>query len=121
MGHGSINCYYVIKAKLVKEGKPYSCSKCNGSGENWQSETAKNLYENWVKYEPPVGEGYQLWTTTSEGAPLTPVFKTLEELCEYCETEKISVFGRETATKERWMTMLNENLVYHKEDNIIFL
>lgn len=38
--------------------------------------------------EPPVGEGYQLWETTSEGSPISPVFTTLEELCDwYMENE----------------------------------
>jgi hypothetical protein len=121
MGHDSINCNYIITARLLKEGKPYVCSKCDGTGENWQSERAKELYESWEKYEPPTGEGFQLWETTSEGSPKTPVFKTLEELCEYCEIAKVSVFGRETATKERWMMMLNDDFVYLQEDNLIFL
>lgn len=31
---------------------------------------------------PPKGDGYQLWETTSEGKPMSPVFATLDELCE---------------------------------------
>lgn len=121
MGHDSLNCSYVIQARLEKEGKSHLCSKCNGTGEYWQSEKAKELYENWEKYEPPTGDGFQLWSTTSEGEPMTPVFKSLEELCEYCEKEKVSVFGKNTASKEEWMKMLDSGFVYHKEGNVIFL
>lgn len=34
-------------------------------------------------YEPPVGEGWQVWETVSEGSPTTPVFATREELIEH--------------------------------------
>ena len=53
-------------------------------------------------YEPPSGEGFQMWETTSEGSPQSPVFKTLEELCTWLEETKASWFGNQTATKEEW-------------------
>ena len=121
MGHDSLNCFYVIRARLAREGKSHLCSNCNGTGDNWQHEKAKELYENWENYEPPTGEGFQLWTTTNEGSPMTPVFDSLEKLCDYCEKEKVSVFGSNTATKEEWMKMLDDGLVYHKEGNAIFI
>lgn len=34
-------------------------------------------------YEPPEGEGWQVWETVSEGSPTTPVFATREELIEH--------------------------------------
>ena len=40
--------------------------------------------------EPPKGEGYQLWNTTSEGSPISPVFETLDKLCEWCEVNETS-------------------------------
>lgn len=121
MGHDSLNCSIVIKARLEKEGKSHLCSNCDGTGEDWQSEKAKELYEKWEKYDPPIGEGFQLWTTTSEGSPMTPVFSSLEELCIYCEKENVSVFGRNTATKEEWEKMLGEGFVSHTEGNITFI
>ena len=36
--------------------------------------------KGWQPQEPPVGPGYQLWETTSEGSPMSPVFATLAEL-----------------------------------------
>ncbi len=120
-GHDSSNCWYIIKSRLKREGKPYKCKKCNGEGCNWQHERAKSDYENWKSYEPPKGDGFQLWSTTTEGHPMTPVFKTLDLLCEYCENEKISVFGSNIATKEKWKEMLDDDFVCHKEGNMIFI
>jgi hypothetical protein len=70
--------------------------------------------------EPPKGDGYQLWETTSEGSPVSPVFKTLDELCEWCE-RYATTFARFKATKEQWKQMLSDDFVFHKEDNIIFM
>lgn len=120
-GHDSSNAWYCIKARLKREGKTYKCKSCKGIGENWQSPIAKKLYKNWKSYDPPKGDGFQLWTTTSEGSPMTPVFNSLEELCSYCENAKVSSFGYNTATKERWLEMLDNNFVYHKEGNAIFI
>lgn len=121
MGHDSTNAWICIKARLKREKKSHKCQSCKGSGENWQSPITKKLYKNWKSYDPPKGEGFQLWTTTSEGAPMTPVFESLELLCEYCERENISVFGSSTATKERWMQMLSDDFVTHQEGNVIFI
>lgn len=122
MGHDSINAYACIKARLKKDKKSHLCPNCKGTGADWQHPKAKRLYNSWRSYNPPVGDGFQLWCTTTEGHPMTPVFKTLEELCQYCEEANISVFGSNTATKEEWLKMLDENFVYHKNDNgLIFI
>lgn len=70
--------------------------------------------------EPPKGEGYQLWETTSEGGPVSPVFETLDELCKWCE-ENYTTFGSNKASKEEWKRMLLDDFVYHKEGNVIFM
>lgn len=120
MGHDSVNCAIIIKSKLKKEGKSHLCEYCNGEGENWQNQRAKDNYYNWESYEPPKGDGYQLWETTSDGSPNSPVFKTIEELCEWCE-ENATTFADLRATKEEWMVMLNDNFVYHKNGDKIFI
>ena len=120
IGHDSSNAWYCIEARLKREKKKSRCSTCKGTGENWQHPKAKSLYKNWKDYNPPIGEGFQLWNTTSEGSPMTPVFKSLEDLCTYCEDEGISIFGYNTATKEEWMKMLNNGLVHHTEGNVVF-
>ena len=119
-GHDSINCSTVIKARLERDGKSHLCSVCGGEGENWQHPKSKELYESWEDYEPPTGEGFQLWETTTEGSPSSPVFKTFEELCEWCSINA-STFASFKATKEQWMKILDSDNVYHKEGNIIFI
>lgn len=69
---------------------------------------------------PPKGDGYQLWETTSEGSPVSPIFCTLDELCEWCETNA-TVFANFKATKEEWKQMLSDDLVVYKSDNILFI
>ena len=71
--------------------------------------------------EPPTGEGFQLWNTTTEGHPMSPVFESLELLCEYLEKGKVSVFGYNSTTKEHWFEMLSNDLVFHKDGGAIFL
>lgn len=56
--------------------------------------------------EVPTGEGWQMWETVSEGSPLSPVFKTPEELAKWLADNKISSFGRMTATYEQWLKMI---------------
>ena len=69
---------------------------------------------------PPSGEGYQLWETTSEGSPVSPVFDSLDVLCEWCE-KYATTFGSFKASKEEWKQMLLEDFVHHREGNVIFL
>ena len=73
-----------------------------------------------LPFDPPKGKGYQLWETTSEGSPTSPVFRTLDELCEWCE-KNATTFGSFKATKDEWKKMLVEDDVHHKEGNCIFV
>lgn len=70
--------------------------------------------------DPPKGEGYQLWETTTEGSPTSPVFETLDELCEWAEYNA-TVFGSAKTTKENWKEMLEEDFVHLKKGNITFI
>jgi hypothetical protein len=56
---------------------------------------------------PPKGVGYQLWQTTSEPSPVSPVFRTLRELCEFA-ADNVSTFGTLMATADQWECMLSE-------------
>lgn len=120
-GHDSLNAWICIRARLKREKKDYKCSSCKGTGENWQHPKAKRLYKSWKRYDPPTGKGFQLWTTTNEGSPMTPVFDSLEKLCEYCETKKVSIFGRYTGTKEEWIKLLSDESSSPIEDNVVLI
>jgi hypothetical protein len=77
-------------------------------------------YVKWTFLEPPTGEGYQLWETTSEGSPQSPVFASLDELCEWC-AENATTFADYTTTADEWKRMLEDDMVIHQEGNIIFM
>ena len=63
--------------------------------------------KKWHK-EIPVGKGYQLWENTTEGSPMSPVFETLEQLCEYLADNQVSWFAGMTMSKEEWYKTLVE-------------
>lgn len=88
LGHDAINCGVVIDAKCKREGVDPRCSHCEGHGgvEIYPGQRAE--MEAWFEEdrEPPTGEGWQLWETVSEGAPISQVYATAEELAVYMST-----------------------------------
>ena len=100
-GHDSLNCHFVVEAACERLGVVATCPVCDGHGDiatDAQREAAENVEE----YEPPVGEGWQLWETTSEGSPTSPVFATAEELAEWC-AENATVFADMKQPAEAWL------------------
>ena len=61
-----------------------------------------------TKIHPPKGEGWQMWETTSEGSPISPVFATPEELARWLADSGASAFGDMTATREQWLSTIRE-------------
>jgi hypothetical protein len=63
----------------------------------------------------------QLYETTSEGTPISPVFPVseIDALCVYA-AEHCTVFADFTATAAEWKAMLWEGFVHHREGDIIF-
>lgn len=81
----------------------------------------QNYIATFVKQlEPPAGEGYQLWGTTTEGEPRSPVFDSLDGLCEWC-AENDTIFANIKATKEEWKEMLDADFVHAEVGNTIFI
>jgi hypothetical protein len=119
-GHDSINCWICVEAR-AKEMDVYGlCPTCEGEGRLWDSPADKQKCEAWERQEPPVGPGFQLWETTTEGSPQSPVFTTLEELAAWCE-KNATVFGDAKASTEGWLKMLDEDNVHLREGNHIFI
>lgn len=79
------------------------CPDCTGQGSNEAWPGQREEAEAWVPSGPPTGEGWQLWNTTTEGHPMTPVFASAEELAQHCATVGVSWFGHTTATAEQWL------------------
>lgn len=105
-GHDSCNFWICMTAKAKKLGQKIYCSKCHGNGYLFKNRRVKKQYKNWKEYEPPSGPGYQLWETTSEGSPMSPVFEKPEELAFWLEKNKASSFGKETCTYEQWLNFI---------------
>lgn len=80
MGHDSINSGVVIRARCQREGVPETCAACGGDGYTEKYEGQRAEAENWQGTDPPTGDGWQVWESTSHGSPITPVFATDEEL-----------------------------------------
>lgn len=104
-GHDSINQWIVVRAECERLGVAETCAACGGHGsvERWPGQRAEA--EAWERIEPPTGEGWQMWETTSEGSPSSPVFETPEGLADYCAAN-VSVFGSSMAPREQWLSII---------------
>jgi len=120
LGHDSCNCWVVIKAECARLGYQTECARCRGSGHIWPTVEIERLADEWKQVEPPVGGGYQLWETTSEGSPQSPVFESLDALCEWA-AEHATTFGSSRTSAAEWQRMLQDNFVYHEEGNCVFM
>lgn len=94
------------------------CKKWNsGIYPNYASEENKLLsFEEWGGNRPDENDytqvfddgavdHYMMYETTSEGTPISPAFKTKEELARWLADNGASSFGRSTATYEQWLKM----------------
>lgn len=69
--------------------KPWKGYVPDENDATWDEEADEYLTktgEVWKAYDPPTGEGWQVWETVSEGSPITPVFPTAEALIEHLST-----------------------------------
>lgn len=88
----------------------------------WDGNPPEVEYYQTKKYSAEELTHIQLYQTTSEGTPLSPVFKAdeFEKLCEWA-AENATTFANFKATKEEWIKMLGEGLVFHQEGNVLFM
>lgn len=98
----------------------YDWGRCEAGCDDGVDPAHVEAYKAWEDYEPPTGDGYQLWETTSEGSPTSPVFDTLDELCAWA-ADNATTFGSFRASKEEWKRMLDVGFVQHTEGNITFI
>lgn len=119
-GHDSLNSSICVKARCAREGVPYMCGTCEGSGRVWPTPEIERQYEDWKSTKPPTGDGYQLWEDCSEGSPVSPVFASLDELCAWA-ADNATTFGPYKATTEEWREMLDGGVVHAKIGNNVLL
>lgn len=109
-GHDAIDRWTATAAIVKAAGLPENwgtCPVCDGHAQHPDDQEAA---EAWEPTEPPTGVGFQMWETTSEGSPNTPVFATLKELAEYCAAN-CTTFASMTASAEGWEQMLGDGMV----------
>lgn len=108
MGHDAINKWICVKTRANRLGiTEIECKYCKGEGVLWPDPKYAKLAEDFECIEPPAGEGYQLWSTTTEGTPMSPVFNSPEKLASWLYRNNASSFGSNTATFEQWMKFIN--------------
>lgn len=106
-GHDAIDQHVCVVARLAKKGITQTyCPVCNGEGMLWPSEEYAKRMHDFKYVEPPAGEGYQLWRTTTEGTPMSPVFETPEALARWLADNNASSFGSTTATYDQWLAFI---------------
>jgi len=106
-GHDSINCHIVISAECKQLRKNSTCEDCHGEGDVWPDQESKCLYESWQKIEPQIGDGWQLWETVTEGSPISPVFKTPEELAAFLISDEYSWKENDKGTTyDQWLMFI---------------
>lgn len=103
--------YHLIEGICEREGVRYLCDDCEGDIELWPSAEDRKLYDEWHRPSPPSGDGYQLWSTVTEGTPNSPVFATPEELADFLagpeSPERKGV--NSDVSRDEWLTfILNE-------------
>lgn len=106
MGHDAMNQHVCLVARCEREGVERLCASCGGSGEDWPDEESKARCEAWRRTDPPAGAGWQMWETTSEGSPISPVFASPEGLANWLADTKASAFAGAGASYEVWLRMI---------------
>lgn len=87
-----------MKALKAAAGLPDSwgiCTTCQGEGSVEKYPGQRAECEAWFEedHSPPTGEGWQVWETTSEGSPISPVFADREELIGFLMSDRYYGFG----------------------------
>lgn len=100
--------------------KPKEPAELKMSWEEWDGEMPKQ--EDYMPEWPDTERTHiQLYETTSEGTPLSPLFKAdeLDKLCDWA-ADNATTFADYRASASEWKTMLQDGLVYHNTGRIIF-
>lgn len=94
-----------------------ACEEWKAEYEKWKTDPEQANCEYWEWQSPPDRDYYRpawtdeerthlmLYSTTTEGTPMSPAFATPEELARYLADNKVSSFGSSTATYEQWLNL----------------
>lgn len=90
-----------LESRCARLDASLECEVCHGRGMVCTDEEYA-AYDNWTGTEPPVGEGWQLWETTTEGSPQSPVFASAEELADWC-APNATWFADQRWSRDEWL------------------
>lgn len=93
--------FMLTERRCARLGLEFECSRCDAHG-NLASAAEREQADRWTPTEPPQGPGWQLWETTSEGSPVSPVFASADELAAWCETGA-TVFAQQRMSAAQWL------------------
>lgn len=87
----------------------------------WGGDPPDVDYYQTRKYKEEELTHIQLYETTSEGTPKSPVYRAdqFDELCEWL-ADNCTTFADFKATKEEWKQMLNDGFVFVIKGNAMF-
>lgn len=105
-GHDGINHYICTRFRAKKLGFYGVCPHCQGESHIFRDEAQRRAYDAWERTEPPEGEGWQMWETTSEGSPISIVCETPEKLAAWLVSNRASSFGHDGASFAAWLSMI---------------
>jgi hypothetical protein len=91
------------------------CPTCKGSASIEQYEGQFAAAEAWQPTEPPTGDGWQMWETTSEGSPKSPVFATVEALAEWCAVHATTFGTIKRGSAAEWLRIFSGEDFAHVE------
>ncbi len=100
-GHDAINHGILVRFRCQVLGIPLLCPTCGGDA-IIATDEQKAAADAWQWTEPPTGESFQLWETTSEGSPVSPVFASAEELADWC-VMGATAFGGIRWNRQQWL------------------
>lgn len=103
-GHDATNRWVCIHQRAKRLGILYGkCHICWGSGCRCYIPQVTDLHDEWEAYEPPEGDGYQVWETVSEGSPISPSMGSPELLAEWMGGHAT---GLDALPAEQWLEFI---------------
>jgi hypothetical protein len=113
--HDGINRHILIRTRCKLLGLTRECPRCEGHGTVFRDDAHKAAYDAWEPQEIPTGEGWQIWSTTSEGSPITPVFETPEECARYASLN-CTPFASIKWSYDQWLEWITDG---HPVDTLL--
>ena len=103
-GHDGINAWILLQTRAERTGVWGFCLTCDGKNTIGTEEQIK-AHDSWKPTQPPRGRGWQLWETVSEGSPISPVFRTPEDLAHWC-VDNAELFADMKADLATWLRLV---------------